>query len=107
MTKVNKIKSGQSTEELYMSNWAHYQSLAFLQPVRKSSSSKNTLKQCHEDLDEIECKEVKAYSRSKKKILAEKKIESLTKCTNAITTSTLIEFQGIKCSAFASYVLRP
>ena len=87
-----------------MSNWVHYQSLAFLQPVIKSLSSKNTLKQSYEDLYESECTEVKAYSGSKKKSLAEKKIELLTKCTNAITNSTLIESKGIKPFAFATYV---
>ena len=47
---------------------------------------------------------MKAYSGSKKKSLAEKKIELLTKCTGATTNSTLIESQGIKRSAFATYV---
>ena len=28
--KVNQTKSGQSADELYMNNWAHYQSLSFL-----------------------------------------------------------------------------
>lgn len=44
MTNANKTESGQSTDELYVSNWAHYQNLAFLQPVMKYSSRKNTLK---------------------------------------------------------------
>ena len=70
MAKVNKMKSEQSTDELYVSNWVHYQCLTFLQPVMKSSSSKSTLKQSNEDLDEIECTEAKAYSGSKKKSLA-------------------------------------
>ena len=42
--------------------------------------------------------------RSKKTSLAEKKIELLTECTDAITNFTLIESQGIKHSAFATYV---
>ena len=84
MAKVNKMKSGQSRDDLYVSNWAHYQILTFLQPEMKSSNSKNTLKQSNEDQDEIECTKVKAYSASKKKSLAEKKIELLTKCTDAI-----------------------
>ena len=88
MAKVNKTKSEQSTGELYVSNWVHYQSLALLQPVMKSSSSKNTLKQSNEDLDETECTEVKAYSGSKKKSLAEKKLKLFTKCTSAIANST-------------------
>ena len=44
IAKVNKTKSGESTDELYVS----MQSLAFLQPVMKSSSSKNSLKQSNE-----------------------------------------------------------
>ena len=40
MVKVNKTKSSQSTHELYVYNWAYYQSLAFWQPVMKISSSK-------------------------------------------------------------------
>ena len=40
LAKVNKSKSGQSIDEFYVSNWTHYQSLTFLEPVIKSSSSK-------------------------------------------------------------------
>ena len=80
MGNVNKTKSGQSTDDLYVSNWVHYQSLAFLQPVMKSSSSKNTLKQSNEDQDKIEYTDVKIASGSKKKTLPERKIELLTKC---------------------------
>ena len=70
----------------------------------KSSNSKITLKQSSEDLDEIEYTEMKAYSGSKKNSLAEKTTKLLTKCANAITNSTLIESQGIKSSAFATFV---
>ena len=65
----------------------------------KSSSSKSTLKPSKGDLDEVECTEVKAYSGSKKKSSAKKK-----KSTHAITNSTLIESQEIKCSVFATYI---
>ena len=82
MAKVNKTKSGESIDELYMSTWAHYQNLAFLQSVMQSSSSKNTLKKSNKDLDETECTEVKVYSGSKKKSSAEKKIELLIKFTD-------------------------
>ena len=44
VAKMNKTKSGQSTDEVYMSIWVHFQSLVFSQPVMKSTSSKNTLK---------------------------------------------------------------
>ena len=55
----------------YMWETGIYQSLAFLPPVMRSSSSRNTVKQSNEDLDEIGCTEVKAYSGLKKKSLAE------------------------------------
>ena len=44
VAKMNKMKSGQSTGEVYMSIWVHFQSLVFSKPVMKSTSSKNTLK---------------------------------------------------------------
>ena len=47
---------------------------------------------------------MKVYSGSKKKSLVEKKIELLTKCTDAITNSTLIESQGIKRSVLPTCV---
>ena len=87
----NKTKSGYTTDELYLSPVACDQSLAFLQAVMTSSSSKNTLKQSNKDLDEIESREIKAYLGSKKKSLAKKKMELLTKCTDIIENSTLIE----------------
>ena len=63
MAKVTKTTS---TDELYVRKW-YFQSLAFLQPVMRSSRSRNTVKQSNEDLDEIGCTEVKAYSGLKKK----------------------------------------
>ena len=45
MAIVNKTKSGYSTDKRYVSSVACDQSLAFLQALIKSSSSKNTLKQ--------------------------------------------------------------
>ena len=45
MAIANKAKSGYSTDKRYVSPVTCDQSLAFLQAVIKSSSSKNTLKQ--------------------------------------------------------------
>ena len=50
IAKANKTKSGQCAGKLYVSIWIQYQSMTFLQPVTKSSGSKNTLKQSNEDL---------------------------------------------------------
>ena len=72
-----------------------------------STTSDQVFKQCKhsdESLDETECTEMKAYLGSKKNSLAEKKIKLLTKCTDAITNSILIESQKIKRSVFATYV---
>ena len=44
VAKVNKTKSGQSTDELYASSWIHYDYLSFLLPLIKSSKSRDTLK---------------------------------------------------------------
>ena len=46
----------------------------------------------------------KEKKNSKKNSLAETKIKLLAKCTDAITSSALIESQGIKHSAFPTYV---
>ena len=48
VAKVNKTKSGQSTDELYASSWIHYDRLSFLLPVIKSSKSRDTLKHKNE-----------------------------------------------------------
>ena len=42
--KETKTKSGQSTDELYISTWAHYNRLAFLLPVMGHSKSRETLR---------------------------------------------------------------
>ena len=49
VAKVNKTKSGQSTDELYASSWIHYDRLSFLLPVIKSSKSRDTLKRKNDE----------------------------------------------------------
>ena len=44
MAKEKSSKSGQSTDELYSSNWIHYDKLAFLVPVIGASKISDTLK---------------------------------------------------------------
>ena len=46
--KVNKTKSVQSTDELYIPSWIHYERLSFLLPEIKSSKSRDTLKRKNE-----------------------------------------------------------
>ena len=52
VAKVNKTKSGQSTDELYASSWIHYDRLSFHLPVIKLSKSKDTLKRKNEEQNE-------------------------------------------------------
>ena len=44
ITKEKTTKSGQSTEELYKSNWVHYDKLSFLIPVIGAGKNRDTLK---------------------------------------------------------------
>ena len=103
VAKVNKIKSGQSTDELYASSWIHYDRLSFLLPVIKSSKSRDTLKRKNEEENE-EVEETRFSSPGlKKKTIAERKIELLSRCTEAITKKP-VESADSKHSAFALYV---
>ena len=85
VAKVNKTKSGQSTDELYASSWIHYDRLSFLLHVIKLSKSRDSLKRKNEEQNEEV--EEKRFSTPglKKKTLAKRKIELLSKCTEAIT----------------------
>ena len=96
VAKVNKTKRGQSTDELYTSNWIHYDRLSFLLPLIKSKS-RDTLKRKNEEENE-EVEETRFSTPGlKKKTIAERKIELLSKCTEAITKKPVE-------SAFALYV---
>ena len=103
VAKVNKTKSGQSADELYASSWIHYDRLSFLLPVIKSSKSRDTLKRKNEEENE-EVEETRFSTPGlKKKTIAERKIELLSKCTEAITKKP-VESADSKHSAFALYL---
>ena len=104
MVKENSTKSGQSTDELYASKWIHYGKLNFLIPVFGASKSRNTLKRMNLQEDESAEKEV---TPSKRKTITEKKLDLLSKCTEAITANAkpkVNESSNPKISAFALYV---
>ena len=74
VAKVNKTKSGQSTDELYASSWIHYDRLSFLLPVIKSSKSRDTLKRKNEEEnDEVEETRFSTLG-FKKKTIAKRKL---------------------------------
>ena len=104
MAKQKNAKSRQRTDELYASKWIHYDKLNFLIPVFGASKSRDTLKRMHLQGDESAEKEV---TPSEIKTIAEKKLDLLSKCTEAITVNAkpkAIETANPKISTFALYV---
>lgn len=109
VSKERATKSGQATDELYVSKWTHYQQLAFLIPVIGASKSRDTLKRISiatgDSEDELEI----TSPKNKKKTIAEQKLDLLSKCTDAITSNAKKipdekSPQKPKISAFATYV---
>ena len=90
--KETKTKSGQSTEELYVSTWAHYNRPAFLLPVMGHSESRETLRKKKDiELENDGNNNDDDIGESpihipKTRSIAERKLDLLTKCTEAITT---------------------
>ena len=103
VAKVNKTKGGHSTDELYASSWIHYDRLSFLLPVIKSSKSRDTLKRKNEEENEEVEETMFSTLGLEKKTIAERKIELLSKCTEAITKKP-VESADSKRSTFALYV---
>ena len=106
LAKENKTKSGQSTDELYSSGWIHYNRLAFLLPVIGSSKSRDTLKRSNVNWEDESGVETGASPAVKKKTITEKKLDLLSRCTEAITANTKKsdEIPDVKRSAFSLYV---
>ena len=103
VAKFNKTKSEQSTDKLCASSWIHYDYLSFLLPVIKSSISRDTLKRKNEEENE-EVEETRFSTLGlKRKTIAEKRIELLSKCTEAITKKP-VESADSKHAAFALYI---
>ena len=102
ITKEKTAKSGQSTDELYKSNY--YDKLSFLIPVIGAGKNRDTLKRnsLPEDVTE---KEGESTPVPKKKS-AEKKLELLSKCTDAITSKAAVSSEPAaqKISNFAMYI---
>ena len=110
LAKVNKTKSGPSTDELYVPSWIYYQRLLFLMPVVKSTKSRDTHKRKNdEEIYEIEDEEDIKPPSNKKKTIAERKLDILSKCAEAITkpetkpaNTTVVTKQST--STFAAYI---
>ena len=106
LTKERSTKSGQSTDELYSSNWTHFEKLAFLTPVFGASKSRDTLKRMSKNKQDDE-NDKEVTTKKSRKIIAEKKLDLLSKCTEAFTTNAKPkpnESPNPKLFAFAAYV---
>ena len=105
ITKEKTTKSSQSTDELYKSNWVHYDKLSFLIPVIGAGKSRDTLKRNNLPEDTTE-KEGETTPVPQKNSIAEKKLELLPKCTDAITSKAAVSSEppAQKISNFAMYV---
>ena len=76
MAKEKSTKIGQSTGELYSSNWKHNDKLAFLVPVIGASKSRETKFAKRINLQEdVNEKEVGGKPVAKRKTLLEKKLD--------------------------------
>ena len=109
LAKERNTKSGQATDELYVSSWVFYQNLAFLIPVFGNSKSRDTLKRISLPEDDSGQEANGSTPQSKKKTIAEKKLDLLSKCTDAITANAKKNTPEEKSSkanmsAFAVYV---
>ena len=109
LAKERNTKSGQGTNELYVSNWVFYQNLAFLKPVFGTSKSRDTLKRMSLPEDDSDKEADMSTPQSKKKTIAERKLDLLSKCTDAISanakkTTPEEESTKAKVSTFAVYV---
>ena len=103
VVKVNRTKSRQSTDELYASSWIHYDCLSFLLPVIKSLKRRDTLKRKNEEENGLVEETRFSTPGLKKKTITERKLELLSKYTEAITKMT-VESADNRDSAFSLYV---
>lgn len=98
ITKVNRTKSGQSTDQLYKSTWMYWDRLQFLRPVLQPGKSRDSLQGSLNDTEnenpEVDRTSDGDHSRSaqrqastpklKKGAVAEKKVELMNTCIAAL-----------------------
>ena len=98
ITKVNRTKSGQSTDQLYRSTWMYWDRLQFLRPVLQPGKSRDSLQGSLNDTEnenpELDKTSDGDHSKSaprqtstpklKKGALEEKKVELMNTCIAAL-----------------------
>ena len=100
--KESKTKSGQCTNELYQSSWLRYKGLVFLLGGTGGSKSKETIRKGKIDFNVNIEDDSPVHVNTKKRSIAEQKLDLLAKCTEAIVTKKINE-QELKASAFSTY----
>lgn len=99
--KESKTKSGQFTDKLYHSSWLHhFKRLVFLLPCLKK---KETIRKKEIDLHVNTEVDEPVHVNTKKRSIAERKLDLLIKCTEAILTKK-IKRQELKASPFSIHV---
>ena len=88
MANEKYTKSGQSTDELYRCSWIHLDRLQFMRPVIGASKSRDTMtvQVQEEEVEQEEC--VTPIKSFKRKSLAEKKLDLLSRCTDAVNAGS-------------------
>ena len=107
LAKESKTKSGQSTDELHKSNWIHFERLNFLRSVLASSKNFDSINVNQNEIGDkvIEENESRLNRVCKRKTLFERKLDLLSKCTDAITSgSANNKTLEQTVSHFASYI---
>ena len=87
MTKESKAKSGQATDEKYVSKWIFYKQLKFLRPVMATTRSRNSIRTQNNDLDDFVSfpeNEPPLKKETLKTTIAERKLEMLTRCAESM-----------------------
>ena len=98
ISKVNKTKSGQSTDQLYKSTWIYWERLQFLRPVLQPGKGRDSLQGSlyetendNPELDKTSDGDVSKSAKSqnsaqklKKEAMEEKKVELMNTCIAAL-----------------------
>ena len=87
MEKESKTKSGQATDEMYVSKWMFYEQLKFLRPVIATTKSRDSISTQNNDLDDSVSlleNETPLKKKNLKTIIAEGKLELLKRCAESM-----------------------
>ena len=88
VAKKSKTKSGQATDEKYVSKWMSYEQLKFLRPVMATTKSQDSISSRNNHLDDsisLSENEPPLIKKTLKTTIAVRKLELLTSCAKSMT----------------------